>query len=313
MNSAPDADWIAVDWGTSRLRVWHLDGDGQIKDQRASEMGQNRLKPEQFEPVLLDMVEDWIVDGATRAVACGMVGSAQGWSEVPYRSVPSRPDRLRPVPVSTKDRRLALSIVPGLCQHAPPDVMRGEETQVAGVLAQAPDFAGLICLPGTHTKWVVVEKGEVRAFRSVMTGEVFDLLCSRSVLRHVIDDGWQDVAFEAGVLDALARPSQVTAELFSVRASGLLCEPPVGAARARLSGLLVGMDVSAAKANWPGLDLTIVGAGAVSEPFARASAIAGWRSARRVDGVRATLDGLRMLAANDPVPAPAGTYLRDPA
>jgi 2-dehydro-3-deoxygalactonokinase len=87
---------------------------------------------------------------------------------------------------ATKDPRLRVSILPGLKQAVPPDVMRGEETQIAGFLAAAPGFDGVLCLPGTHAKWVQISAEEVVSFRTFMTGELFDLLSTQSVLRHSI-------------------------------------------------------------------------------------------------------------------------------
>ena len=97
--------------------------------------------------------------------------------------------------------------------------MRGEETQIAGVLCQHKEFTGVLCLPGTHSKWALSQAGEVVSFNTFMTGELFALLSKQSVLRHsVIDDQWSDEAFQQGVSDGFNNPAQFTGALFSVRA-----------------------------------------------------------------------------------------------
>jgi phosphonate metabolism protein PhnN/1,5-bisphosphokinase (PRPP-forming) len=94
--------------------------------------------------------------------------------------------------------RLSVHVAPGLRQGKPADVMRGEETQIAGFLALNPNWDGVICLPGTHSKWVHISAGEVVSFQTFLTGEMFALLSQASVLRHGMQgDGWDDAAFDA--------------------------------------------------------------------------------------------------------------------
>ncbi len=145
------------------------------------------------------------------------------------------------------------STSPPACQQdRPADVMRGEETQVAGVLALHPGFDGVICHPGTHSKWVQVSAGEVVSFQTYMTGEIFALLSTQSVLRHSLAEGWDDAAFDAGVADALQSPEKFAARLFSLRAEFLLHGLTPAKARARLSGLLIGIELAGAKPYWLG-------------------------------------------------------------
>ena len=92
----------------------------------------------------------------------------------------------------TADPRLDVHILPGLSQAEPPDVMRGEETQIAGMLAATPDFDGLVCLPGTHTKWARVSEGRVTDFRTAMTGELFALVSGHSTLSSFTAEGWNE-------------------------------------------------------------------------------------------------------------------------
>ena len=253
--------WIAVDWGTSALRATLMEG-GRAVETRASDAGMGGLDRDGFEPALLHLCDGWLAEGTTTEVlACGMVGSRQGWHEAPYRGVPCAPIADAAVALPGTDPRLAVCIVPGLSQTDPhPDVMRGEEVQIAGVLARLNGFDGCICLPGTHTKWVHVSAGEVVSFRTVMTGELFALVTRQSVLRHsTAGDGWEDDAFDAALSDALSRPEALTARLFQLRAADLLLGQSPATARATLSGLLIGAELAAARAWWLGREVAICG------------------------------------------------------
>lgn len=291
------ADWIAVDWGTSHLRAWAMGQDG-IRATAASEDGMSRLARDGFEAALLRLVEPWLGSGVTTVLACGMVGSRQGWQEVPYRAVPCAPMAPgAPVRVPVRDGRLALWIVPGLQQRRPADVMRGEETQIAGALALHPQFDGTLCLPGTHSKWARISGGEVVGFQTFMTGELFALLSGQSVLRHGMQtDGFDGGAFDGGVTDGMARPELIAALLFRIRAEGLLDALPPEAARARLSGLLIGAELAAARACWPGARLMLVGAPGLTGLYARALAAQG-RPAEALGAEDCTLAGLARARA----------------
>ena len=162
--------WIAVDWGTSNLRAWAIDDEGRTIANAASEAGMARLSRDAFEPTLLSVIDGWLASGKTRVLACGMVGARQGWMEAPYASVPCTPVTQTIAP-ECRDPRLEMHILAGIRQLHPPDVMRGEETQIAGVLLRQPGFEGVICLPGTHTKWAEIAGGIITRFRTFMTGE----------------------------------------------------------------------------------------------------------------------------------------------
>ena len=285
------ADWIAVDWGTTHLRAYAMQGDAPVAE-ASSENGMGRLTRDQFEPALLDLVGTWL-SGPIDVYACGMVGSRQGWHEAPYRAVPCMPlDAHSLVRVPTVDARLRLQIVPGLKQVSPADVMRGEETQIAGASAMIPGFDGVLCLPGTHSKWVHVSAGEVVSFQTCMTGEMFSLIAEQSVLRHGMrGDGWDEAAFDAALSDALSRPEKLGARLFSLRAEGLLNDLSPAAARARLSGLLIGVELAATRPYWLGQPVVVVGADRLSGLYARALSAQG-ASPRILSARDATLAGL---------------------
>ena len=272
-------------------------GQTGILAHAASDKGMGQLKPDQFETALLEVIAPWLT-ARTTVLACGMVGARQGWVEARYRSVPCPPTYPAALTrVTTQDPRLDVRIAPGLSQDRPADVMRGEETQLAGALALHPGFVGVFCLPGTHSKWVHVSAGEVVSFQTYMTGEMFSLLSTQSVLRHSLTaEGWDDAAFDAGLSDALSRPDRIAARLFSLRAEGLLHAMTAPQARARLSGLLIGIELAGAKPYWLGQSVKLIGAQNLSALYARALGLQGLQ-AETEDATACTLAGLSALYA----------------
>lgn len=292
--TATAADWIACDWGTSNLRLWAMQG-GEVIEMRSSDRGMSAMTgPEDFADELARMTEGW---PALPVVACGMVGARQGWLEVPYRAVPCPAvPTLTPVPGDPGGRPVL--IAGGVMQAQPPDVMRGEETQIAGVLAARPDFDGVICLPGTHTKWVHISAGEVVSFATFMTGELFGLLSTSSVLHYTMDEGgWSDAAFDGAVEESLAMPEQVARKLFGIRAEALLSDLTPGESRARLSGLLVGIEIGGSRPYWLGRDIVLVGESDLATSYARALGICGL-SPRRQDPTDLVIAGLGAARAD---------------
>lgn len=267
------ADWIAVDWGTSHLRAWAMQADGSVKAEACSDDGMARMNSaEDFQPALLSLIEPWLGAQPLPVLACGMIGSRQGWSEAPYIKAPAKPSALAPHRVAGTDGRIRLFIQPGLSQSKPSaDVMRGEETQIAGFLSDTPEFDGVLCLPGTHTKWVHISAGEVVSFQTFMTGEMFDLLSRQSVLRHsVAAEGLHAEAFDAALEETLSRPEKIAQMLFAIRAENVLAGLAPDAARARLSGLLIGAELAGAKPYWLGQNVAVVGAALLVDLYARA-------------------------------------------
>jgi 2-dehydro-3-deoxygalactonokinase len=290
--------WIAVDWGTSNLRAWAMSGTGEILAEATSDDGMGKLARADFEPALLRLIGPWLAAGMVPIVACGMVGSRQGWCEAPYRAVPCTPlDAAAQVAPPTTDPRLHVRIAPGLKQASPADVMRGEETQIAGALRLFPNYDGILCLPGTHSKWAQISAGEVVSFQTFMTGELFALLSENSVLRHGMQGaaGWDEAAFDAGLSDALSRPERIAARLFSLRAEGLVGGLSPAAARSRLSGLLIGIELAAARPYWLGQRVTLIGAETLSAAYARALSTQGVE-VQTLSATACTLAGLASLA-----------------
>ncbi|QKQ45221.1 MULTISPECIES: 2-dehydro-3-deoxygalactonokinase [Achromobacter] len=257
---------IALDWGTSSLRAYRLDAAGRTLDTRHLPWGIMRLpQPLQdgaatvalsgFELAFEQACGDWLrAEPSLPVIACGMVGSAQGWQEAAYLDVPVDLERIGTrLTVVERGDATPVRIVPGLIQrHGLPNVMRGEETQVFGVLFDQADGGAdsvLIGLPGTHSKWVSARRGRVTHFDTFMTGEVYAALRGHTILgRTMADAPSADMAaFERGlkVAGAPAGRAGVLSTIFSTRALGLTGELAPQSQADYLSGLLIGHEVAA--------------------------------------------------------------------
>lgn len=287
--TGPAPDWIAVDWGTTHLRLWQMAADGTVLTRIDDDRGVNRLHRDDFAPTLAALAPA----GPARmpVVICGMAGSRQGWAEAPYAAVPCAPPGIAQA-TALQSGAFDAHILPGVRQDSPADVMRGEETQIAGFLAHHPGFDGVLCLPGTHTKWVHLSAGEIVSFRTFMTGELFALLSQQSVLRHCIaDEGWDDAAFSEALGDIQRQPVDLAARLFSLRADRLLHDLAPQSARARLSGLLIGSELVAARPFWLGQNVVVAGSGGFAQAYQTALDRQGVQ-ARAIDADPLTLAGL---------------------
>ncbi|MEO6527389.1 MAG: 2-dehydro-3-deoxygalactonokinase [Gemmatimonadaceae bacterium] len=240
---------IALDWGTSALRAYLLGDDGVVLDERSEPWGIMQLPEGEFVAAFREVTGRWLAAAPElRALASGMVGSAQGWVEAPYCAAPAGVRELARSLVSVADE--PLSIVPGVSQSGErPDVMRGEETQIVGVVERHPELAkdSLLVLPGTHSKWVHVREGRAERLTTFLTGELFAVLSTSSILGRFARDAANPPdaaaatdAFARGVLAARASAAGVTPLLFSVRALVLAGKLAAESSLEYLSGLLVG-------------------------------------------------------------------------
>ena len=291
----PADSWIALDWGTSRLRAWHMSARGEILDSASSDQGMSSLMPEQYEPALLELVRPWLVEGRrTSVAACGMVGARQGWVEAPYASVPWRPGS-EWIEAPVDDARIQVRIASGVKQLEPVDVMRGEETQIAGLLAAKPDFEGVVCLPGTHSKWVRVADGAIQSFQTFMTGELFGLLAEKSVLQHTLPEAELDPApFRKAVTQSMESPESVASQFFALRAGVLQGVTKAESGRSRLSGWLIGHELAMARPHWEMQKVVLVCSGPLAEAYQLALEEVGVR-ASHLNVEESTLTGLQSL------------------
>lgn len=256
----PQTPCVAVDWGTSSLRIWSLSADGDILDRFSGSLGMSGLAPHDFERVLETQLKRMSVGPEIPAVICGMAGAAQGWFEAPYVSAPTALSQLGSRAVQVPGTQRQVHILPGIKQLSPANVMRGEETQLLGLLTKQPELDAVVCLPGTHSKWVEVRNGCVERFTTCMTGEIFGLLSEQSVLKHsLVDEGWDTQAFNDTLIETIEAPEHFANALFSLRADRLLSGLSSAKARARLSGLLVGIELAATRTYWEHKQVILLG------------------------------------------------------
>lgn len=280
---------LALDWGTSSLRAFLQAADGQVLAERAAPRGIAQLAqpgPAGFEQALDEVAGDWLrAQPGLPVVAGGMVGSAQGWREAAYLPCPADVTALATQATRVQSQLAGdVLLAPGLtCTDAQglPDVMRGEEIQIAGALHGRPDWARAcdVVLPGTHGKWAQVRDGAVRGFRTYMTGELFAVLCRHSLLGRLMAQGpaEHEAAFTLGVEQAGASgPGDLAHQIFATRTLGLKLsrQLPPEALADYLSGLLIGHEVVSGLAQHVdrGVPLLLVGDAALSARYARALA-----------------------------------------
>ena len=259
---------ILVDWGTSSFRAF-LARDGQILDRRDSAGGILNVPPGGFKPALEQEVAAWLAAGERRVLMSGMVGSRQGWVEAPYIACPAGPADLAAALAPAPFEDATVLIVPGVRGQdgaGVPEVMRGEETQIVGVLDRiGPDATA--CLPGSHSKWVTVQGGRIAGFETHMTGEAFAALRGHTILGRMMRDGNTDeAAFRRGVTRAL-QAGGLLHHLFGVRTQGLFSQLHETEAASYLSGLLIGHEIAAAA---PAQTVHLIGAPALCGLYALA-------------------------------------------
>ena len=292
---------IVVDWGTSSLRLWALDRDGRVLAERRSAEGLEVAGKQGFEAVLEAHLTALDVPHGVPVMMCGMVGSRAGWVEARYLHAPVRLDDLVARATVVPARNRPVRILPGIAQVSTdaPDVLRGEETQLL-TLALAR-HTGLACLPGTHSKWVHLVDGAVEGFATFMTGELFQLLRTASVIRPAVEGADavdpESTGFHAGVTAALDDPAQMTHQLFELRAGWLLNGAAPDATQARLSGLLIGIELAGAILRYGSLDGAVLIAATSAAPlYRRALAIAGVSNVAERDAEACVRDGLHAAA-----------------
>lgn len=287
-------NYIAVDWGTTNRRAWLIGEDGAIVEEFADQCGLIAVPENGFGEAVAEIRERL---GQWPMLLGGMVGSDRGWRNVPYVRCPTGVKTLAQS-IMWIDPYFT-GIMPGVSQiegHA--DVMRGEEVQALGALSGglvSPD--ALLCHPGTHTKWIRLKGGQIVEFRTVMTGEIFDLLRNNSLLAAQMQAKVADGAsFQAG-LDQVFKGASPLASLFTIRAQHLLLPDAVeGASFA--SGVLIGSD-AAAGLKWASEHATVavVGRADLCQLYAKAIAYAGFES-NIIDGNQAFLSGIRAIASH---------------
>ncbi|MBD9371225.1 2-dehydro-3-deoxygalactonokinase [Rhizobium sp. ARZ01] len=274
--------YVAVDWGTSSFRLWLIGDDGAVLAERRSGEGMTTAASIGFGSVLASHIEALSAPAGLPVIVCGMAGARQGWVEAGYIDVPAALSSIPFAAVRVPGTAADIRILPGLAQRdrAHPDVMRGEETQLLGALAELSDGHSLVCMPGTHSKWVHVSDGFVTRFSTFMTGELFDAIAKHTILSHSIGDAGaidgNDGAFRQAVTEVVRNPSAATNLLFGARSGALLHGLSPADAKALISGTLIGLEIAGAlDAAEPDAPVTLVSSGPLGALYESALDSAG--------------------------------------
>jgi 2-dehydro-3-deoxygalactonokinase len=264
---------IALDWGTSNLRASLLADSGRVLQTRSTPGGVMQVSDRKFEPVLRATIGDWLDGFNLPMIASGMIGSRQGWVEVPYVDCPASLGEVANKLVSVPVGERSLKIVPGLRIQSPArgwDVMRGEETQVWGADLAPGTWA---ILPGTHSKWLQTgEEGRIQKFSTHMTGELFGLLTKHSILGRLmqLESDFSAEAFDAGVRHGSAEHAQLAHAIFAARTAGLMNDWSSAQLPDFLSGILIGAEVASMRNIEPDIHPVLIGDDALCQRYERA-------------------------------------------
>ena len=277
---------IVLDWGTTNVRLALLDSNGTVLEERRGESGVGSFSRQQFEAHFDKLTADWPM---VPAIAAGMVGSRQGWQEAPYLNCPaSTRDLAHGLRRFTHNNREIL-IVPGLALSNGNrfDVMRGEESQIAGFLTQNPNFSGALLMPGTHSKWVQIENAQIVNFQTYMTGEVFEAISNHTILRHSLsgDESRAEIGsgmphFENKVRELAAKAKSAEGALFGLRARHLQEGTEGEQLRQELSAILIMAELRAGEADGFVVDndVTLIGSGGLTSLYKSAFDALGKRA-----------------------------------
>ena len=251
--------WVALDWGTSNFRAYLMDNNNVI-DQVSTQEGMKFIDQNEFEKILIKNIDAWNNKFDIKVIiASGMVGAKQGWIEVPYINSPCD---IRNVNFKTfkilDDANI--HILSGVSQFNPSDVMRGEETQIAGFLLNNVDFNGSICLPGTHSKWVNMNSYNIQEFTTFLTGELYEIVKKYSILNHSLNTTeLDDEIVKSSAKLIIENPSFISNKLFEIRADNLLKNSNQTSNNSKLVGYLLGIELSGSRTYWEDKDLVIIG------------------------------------------------------
>jgi 2-dehydro-3-deoxygalactonokinase len=289
---------VAVDWGTSSLRVARIGADGAVLEERASERGILTVPAGAFPDVLRETCGDWLNQPGALCLVSGMAGSRQGWQEAPYCECPAGfGDVARRLAWIEPDR---IALVPGLRYDFldTPDALRGEEVQVFGAMDLLGLDEGIFVLPGTHCKWVRAWDARVQSFATFMSGEFYALLRQHSLLARTLpphDGAQEETLHEAAFVRGVRHAQQARSLLhsaFSVRTLALFDRLPPEALPSYLSGLVIGEELRARALH--GREVVLIGAPALTGRYALALRTLGCAS--RSLGSEATWRGHWALA-----------------
>jgi 2-dehydro-3-deoxygalactonokinase len=270
---------IAVDWGTSNFRAYRINAEGAILARCSSPQGILRVAGSRFDQALRAGVGVWLAEGETHVLLCGMIGSRQGWVEAAYLACPVGISELASAVVEVPFSGAKVWLVPGVRgpdDAGVPELMRGEETAAMGML-DACAGTGLVCFPGTHSKWIQLSEGKIVSFTTSMTGEIYSALRKCTILERTMktNTAIDKAAFHDGV-NRSADAGGLLHHLFGVRTLTLMDQLKEEASASYLSGLLIGHEVRSAMPR--GGCVHLVGTAQLSGLYAQAIEAYGGRS-----------------------------------
>lgn len=271
-----DKSILGVDWGTSNRRAYLIDQQGNCLAEYDDDQGMLAVGGRERFGASLDALRTAMgVDASVPVIMSGMVGSASGWQEVDYldAAVPLTELPAHLAPVTAAPWSANCHIVPGYAYRRGPstDVMRGEETQLLGAVALG-QRDGWLVLPGTHSKWVLLQDGVIQSLSTYMTGELFAMLSKGGTLSSMMGGDTSDAAGFAAGLDQAGVGEPLSNTLFRVRAGVVSRSAPAEQAAAFVSGLLIGAEFAAAARSLPaGGTVTVIGSPALAKRYAAAA------------------------------------------
>lgn len=267
--------FVGVDWGSSSFRAYLIDGETVLDSVNAPD-GLKQMAGRSFQDVLASHIAPWL-DQVDSVFLSGMVTSRTGWVETPYVPCPTRCDGLIEHAVRREALGTTLWFLPGLCQTTPgADVMRGEELQLYGL--GSTRGRQIAILPGTHSKWATLDGPTVTGFRTIVTGELYDLLLNGSLTGQIAEGReHDDAAFAAGVHQGFEQANPV-ASVFGLRAGVLLGNAEADTVASQLSGLLIGNEIREAVSLFGTIDqpITLLGGNNLCERYSTALALLGY-------------------------------------
>ena len=234
--------------------------NNNVIDQVSTQEGMKFIDQNEFEKILIKNIDAWNNKFDIKVIiASGMVGAKQGWIEVPYINSPCDIRNLNFKSLKILDD-VKIHILSGVSQFNPSDVMRGEETQIAGFLLNNVDFNGSICLPGTHSKWVNMNSYNIQEFTTFLTGELYEIVKKYSILNHSLNTTeLDDEIVKSSAKLIIENPSFISNKLFEIRADNLLKNSNQTSNNSKLVGYLLGIELSGSRTYWEDKDLVIIG------------------------------------------------------
>lgn len=292
---------IFIDWGTTNARSYWIESGGAIRESRHTDLGILNVGDHGFLGALQELTVGWLNADGNRppVLMSGMIGSRQGWAEAPYAHCPAAPTDLADSVMAVPDIE-NVWIVPGVCLEPDGerrDVMRGEEVQIFGALEITGRETATLCLPGTHSKWARAEGGKLKDFATAMTGEVFQVMRTHSILGALMSDdtAHHSDAFVHGI-DASGTDGGLLNHLFRVRADGLFGITANDAQASYLSGLLIGHEIRDLADTYraDGGGVLLVGSSGLAKIYEEALTHLGVPF-QTIDGEKATIKGLTSI------------------